>query len=297
MENLLGAGGLTSSEANHVTNIVKELVKGLNTSMPLTTTKATVGDKTYPLDNNKRLDGWVNVVEQKGRLYSLSAWLKTGIKGKENELKRLDDLTRAINMESVGALGQIEGILPLIPRPKTPSTTFEAYMNSLTTKERAEYLSNEAMAAHIGQFVHKFDDIRERLEGFEATTLKELKNEIVVEEHELLYEEEELLQGFFQLQREHRDYEKSVNYWKAQHKTWERVVLDEHQKELIEVEGKNREIQIHNANLKTEATEKMLAEVRSDKALISKLKIIIPKDLQSTLDYVQEYAKNPIQGK
>lgn len=297
MKNLLGAGGLTSSEANHVTNIVKELVKGLNTSMPLTTTKATVGDKTYPLDNNKRLDGWVNVVEQKGRLYSLSAWLKTGIKGKERELQRLDDLSRGIITESAGALRQIEGTLPLIPRPKTPLTTFEAYMNSLTTKERAEYLANEAMAAHIGQFVHKFDDIREQLEGFEATTLKELKNEIVVEEHELLYEEEELLQGFFQLQREHRDYEKSVNYWKAQHKTWERVVLDEHQKDLIEVDGKNREIQIHNANLKTEATEKLLAEVRSDKALISRLKIIIPKDLQSTLDYVQEYAKNPIQGK
>lgn len=298
MENLLGAGGLTSSEANHVTNVTKELVKDINSksaNMPLVTTKATVNGKKYPLDNNKPIKDWVGLVCRKGELYSLSAWLKTGIKGKEDELKRLDNLSKEISMESTLSQISIEGLLPIIARPRVPRTEFNDFLNTLTTKERCEYLSNEAMASHIGQFVHKFDDIREQLEGFEVTTLKELKNEIVIEEHELLYEKEELIDGFFQLQKQHRDYEKSVNYWKAQHKKWERTMLDEYQEKVVDVDGKNREIQIHNSNLKKVATEELLAEVRSDKALISQLKIIIPKDLQATLDFVQSYAKNPLQ--
>ena len=298
MKNLLGAGGLTSSEANHITNITKELVKDINSksaNMPLVTSKATVNGKTYPLDSNKAIEGWVDLIGRKGELYSLSAWLKTGIKGKEDELKRLDTLTQNINMEATMSQTNLEGLKPLVARPRVPQTTFLAYLNTLTTKERCEYLSNEAMASHIGQFVHKFDEVREQLLGFEVTTLKELKNEIIIEEHELLYEKEDLIDGFFQLQKQHRDFEKSVNYWKAQHKKWERLMLDEYAEQVIIVDGKNREIQIYNANLKTVATEKLLAEVRSDKALISQLKIIIPKDLQATLDFVQDYAKNPPQ--
>lgn len=285
MENILGKKGLTSSEANHVTNIIKELVKDIDirsSSMPISTSILTVNGTTLPIDNNKRVEDWVDLIKSKGELFSLSAWLKSGIKTKEGMLNILE----SSRYSSKG----IE-LLPYVDMPRKPSTEFGDYLDTLTTKERADYLSAESMAAHIGKFVHNFDEIRGKVDNFEKVTVREYKDTVGIIQHELLYTKDELLEGFFELQKSHREAEKVVNHYKSLAKTWEKSMLDDYAMEVTKASHKNKVIEENNSHTLRDAETKFLADVRAMKAEVSSYKIIIPNDLQRILDYVQDYAK------
>jgi hypothetical protein len=121
MNNILGAKGLTSSEANHVTNIVKELVKDLQIGLTLSTSYITEGDEKLPLDENKKNDNWVSDTQKSGKLYGLSAWLKTAIKFKERLLDRIERESFVSTIESP----------TLESFPAMPYTEFEEYLISL----------------------------------------------------------------------------------------------------------------------------------------------------------------------
>jgi len=188
MDNILSNKGLTSSEANHFTNIVKEMVKDIDiksSNMPLSTSKVIRDNEEYPLDTNVRVGNWVELLLRKGELYSLSAWLKSGIKLKE---KLLDEVEREHHDTSVLEAEFKE----LFVEPKKPDTSFEAFLTSLSTKERNEYLMNESIASHIGQFVHNFDTVRNSLDRFQPTTFQKVESgEVLTVKSELLYTKSE----------------------------------------------------------------------------------------------------------
>ena len=284
MKNILAKTGLTSSEANHVTNIVKELVKDLDaksSNMPLTTSKVIRNGEELPMDTHVRVEDWKELILKRGKLYSLSAWLKSGIKLKERELDSIEysDFDGDIPQE------------PLEKMPRTPETSFDVYLDSLSTKDRNDYLSNEAMAAHVGNFVHNFDRVRNEFDKFVPTGFQKLDDEVVTIKTEQLYTKAEVLNGFFELQKEHREAEKKVNYYKAQHKDWEKAILDAHSEVVNGVNSRNKDIKIKNNQVATSILSTFEADKRKKKKEISALRILIPKALQSTLDEVNEYAK------
>ena len=288
MDNILSNKGLTSSEANHFTNIVKEMVKDIDiksSNMPLFTSKLIRDNEEYPLDTNVRVGNWVELLLRKGELYSLSAWLKSGIKLKE---KLLDDVEREHHDTSVLEAEFKE----LIVEPKKPDTSFEAFLTSLSTKERNEYLMNESIASHIGQFVHNFDTVRNSLDRFQPTTFQKVESgEVLTVKSELLYTKAEMVEGFYTLQKKHRESEKIVNYYKSKHKEWEKSVLDSHSDTVSEIRNSNKNITLENNLLVSRQIELFNKAKREKKNEISNKKILIPNELQGIFDEVSKYAK------
>lgn len=283
MENVfLGSNGLTSSEANHVTNVVKELVKNLGAGITtFRISKATIWreGKEHNLNSAEKIDFSKNIMDM-GRLYSLSSWLKEGIKSKESLI------------ESVSVKPDLIEEPSLQPMPEAPITTFSAFLNTLTVKEVNEYFSNEATAAHIGKFIHNFDEIRKGLDNFSPTAFERIsENEVLTVKQELLYKKEELLDGFFNLQKEHREAEKVVNYYKSKHKDWEKEILDDFSKDKRKISADNQALRSKYDSEKFIAQEKAKTEERALRKEYSNLKIIIPHELQATLDEVNQHAK------
>lgn len=278
---MFSSKGLTSSEANHVTNVTKELVKDLTKSdFKLFTSTVIKSGIEYPLDENVKKETWVEDIKRTGELYSLSAWLKSAIKLKE---QMLDEVANSKYKNN--------DILELETHPTFPNTSFDEYLNTLTVKERNEYLSNEAMASHIGKFVHSFDTVREMSDNFQPTSFQHLQGEILTVKNKRLYTKEELLEGFFDLQKQHRESEKVVNLYKARHKEWVKTVSDNHTEEVKAIDFRNAEKRNALINKQEKERLEFEAEKREKMKEISNLKIEIPNDLQNILDYVNTYAK------
>lgn len=281
MQNILGTHGLTSSEANHVTNVTKELVKDLNVErLALSTSVIKKDGESLRLDENQRKDNWVANIKRVGELFALSAWLKSGIKLKEEMLNE-----------------QSRRTVEPVARPDFPSypdsidTSFPTFLNSLSVKEHNDYLSSEAIAAHIGKFIHNFDAVRKASEEFRPTIFQEIKNEVVVIQNTRLYTQEELSEGFFELQKSHREAERVVNNYKAKHKEWVKNLEDEYYVAYQKVADIHRTLTAeYNAEMQ-KATLALEADKREKKKEISNLKIVIPTALQETLDFVNQYAK------
>ena len=281
MNNLLSNKGLTSSEANHVTNITKELVKNLNLSnLNLFTATVLKSGIEHPLDENSKNVNWITDIKRSGELYSLSAWLKSAIKYKE---QWLDDLNRGQYITSNTYILEKDVV--------GTKFDFETYLDSLSVKERNEYLSSESVASHIGKFVHSFDAIREQSDKFQPTSFTQINNEVVTVKNTRLYTKDELIDGFFELQKQHRESEKVVNYYKAKHKEWVKEISDKYSDAQKEVNFKNSEI-IKEFSQKNEKERiEFEATKRQKMSEVSALKITIPNELQETLGYVNQYAK------
>lgn len=282
MTKIFDTKGLTSSEANHITNITKELVKDLNvTGMALTTSSVVRDGETLPLDENKKNPSWVQDIQKVGKLYSLSAWLKSAIKLKEAMLRDVD----------------YRQFKTTVPDPELeelkviPDTSFEKYLASLTIKERNEYLTAEAVATHVGKFVHNFDEVRSKVEDFTPTSFQRVGNETLTVKSERLYTKDELFKGFFELQKEHREAEQKVNLYKSRHKSWAKEIEDEVAAENSAIQDRNHLKKKEKFIEVTKERTQFEAQNREDKQTISTFKIVIPHDLQPVLDEVLEYAK------
>lgn len=286
MENILGKKGITSSEANHITNVTKELVKDLSiTSLPISTSVVATNEGDLPLDENTANENWVENILKTGELFALSAWLKTAIKYKE---QLLDDASN----ESFEYNGSVED--PELERtPSTPRLLFTDYLNQLNTQDRTTYLTNESVAAHIGKFVHTFDELRQKSEAFVPTSFMRLgsSGETATVKSTRLYTKDQLSDGFYKLQKEHRAAEQVVNLYKSRHKDWMQESMMEYHDKVRAIQSRNTNKQLEY-NRKVEALRLDFEDSRNEKKKeISVLKIVIPHDLQETLEYVNHFAK------
>lgn len=278
---MLGKKGITSAEASRITNFLKELVKGNDVSIEtfkVTTSSALREGEVFKLDNNEKNDSWVADLLQKARYYSLSAWLMEAVRLKEALIKQ----KRNSHFDS--------STLTLLPYPTAPvaqSTDLTVFLITLNIKELEEYYSNESVASHVGKFIHGFDAVRKNINDFKPTTFKEVSpTETITVTNEMLYTEEELLNGLEKLQATHRDAEKILNHYLAKHKLWEADKLREYQtayakytRDVSTVTASN------NATVQAASSE---FEIQKTKELteLYDLKIVIPNELQDIYDMV-----------
>ena len=114
----------------------------------------------------------------------------------------------------------------------------------------------------IPVFDYIIDVVRKEFDTFQPTSFNKIgDDEVVTVKNVLLYSKDDTIEKFFGLQKEHRESEKVVNYYKAKHKDWEKVILDDHSKVVAEINSKNKDIKVRNNQVATKA----MSEFESDK--------------------------------
>lgn len=285
---MLGLKGLTLSEASHIANFLKEMVKSIDITpndFEISTSSYRENGSIYDLDSNKKLENWNDSILLKAKYYSLSAWLNEAIKQKE-------EICKAIADECFSKNGLV-GLMEDIPQPRAKDTSFEYYkFNELSDKELAEFLIAETKAVHIGKFIHSFDVIRDKFKSFKPTTFRNISDDkVITVSNSLLYNEEDLVESVESLTTLHREAEKIVNNCIASHKRWEADVKIAYQVEINEYINERSEVETHNRTVISKETSLFDAKKIKSLEMARALKIEIPEEFKETLDLVYSKLK------
>lgn len=281
----LDTKGLTTAEANYTANIIKELCERISNEIKqLTLFKGTLNFQGKQTEYNKvyKVENLEEKCLEEGNLYALSAWLREAIKAKEALLKQVENDNFDISLLNEVNYGKATNLL-----------TEDEVKYSLPINELAEYLAYEAKAAHIGKKVHPngiFEQWFNMIKNTPKVQINEINKDYIVEFDQVV-DEKDLYQTYFTLQKEYREAEQKVNYYKAKVKN----LLNERNQEINQ---KNRALQdklsqdLEIQKSKNLALQAEINNLRGQKLKeVSELKIIIPNELQKTLDYVQTYSK------
>lgn len=253
-KNSLSEQGLSISQAQSVSNVCNQRALEIeNKISPINNYSKTIninngeGFTTYvQVEGNKMPDNIVEMLENKGKLHACQAFLMENISIKSD---MLDNKKR-------------ESFIFEQERPKEPvykKVVIDELEDStwgweqLSANENNEYLEAEAMASHLGQFIHKDGKLsilrREipsipSLEWFEVMAGE--KTPVLINKH---HTSEFLLELHEKFAKKHRYYEQRVNYFKSKVKN-----LVSEKNSLIEKENsiKISEIQQHNESIRLE---------------------------------------------
>lgn len=284
---MLGSKGITSSEASHIANFVKELVKAFDVNkdnFKVFTKSFTEDSKTLRLDSNEKIDNWGDKLLEKGKMYSLSAYLKEAIKYKEELYQQISEET----LDSKTYEDKLESFT--LELPVKPETSFSEYfIKHMTEDDRVKYLSSESICAHIGKFIHDFDDIRKQLDSMEPTSFQNISGlKVITVINTPLYEKEEILSELERLTSLHRNSEKIVNMYKANYENWKSSLLEKYETERIYYTNehvKNFDKRRSTINVfEAEFQAKKLKRLSDNRAL----KIVIPESLSEIYNSVTE---------
>lgn len=215
--------GISSSQANHVSNLIRERNKVVASEIDTTGAYREILKKdgeTFHIRNPRKVD-LLTLSQQEGELYALSAWLREAIKAREALLTYYRNCPHT-------EFGQLpswpNGAAPTMPvrvNITPPSKATDAdILATFSVKDLAEYWTLEAKAAHIGKRIHKggvVSNIREELlaRKEDTTTFVQIDGKSHPVNFTSVYNLDEVTESFDKLQSLHRDYEKKLNWYKA----------------------------------------------------------------------------------
>lgn len=210
---------LTSTSANHIANMAKEYIQGVETILGnisfLNVDMALIGGTPSAIQLGivkDDIDKIPQALEVVANAKSLIAWLREAIKAKENLVKEL---------QSLGFEKWCEENEEEYPTPPEAShvLTEQEYYSSLSIKERNRYYQLETMAAVIGKYIHP--------DGKLSVERKELKDKIqhprkvngtgrdaLIYSYTPSVEIEEVDSVFYELQKKHREVQAQLNSMK-----------------------------------------------------------------------------------
>lgn len=163
---------LTSTSANHIANLAKEYIQGVETQLnnvnffniEVALMGSVSGANTIQTGNTSEvLNSLQSLLGEVALAKSLIAWLREGIKAKENLIKDL----QGISLEDWCVENEITK--PEIPNYGHILTETEYYA-SLPIKERNRYYQLETEAAVLGKYIHP--------DGHLSNARKELKDKL-----------------------------------------------------------------------------------------------------------------------
>ena len=285
----LGSKGLSQSEANHTANVAKEIAEDIGSEISgMSLFKKTLHDTFGKSDYNfvSKVEDLETKCMEEGNIYALSAWLREGIKAKAAWLQE-------VMVASAEILGFPTTDAPVEPLLRILPTEAEM-IDTLSVAERAEYLALEAKAAHIGKKIHP----RGIIPGWKDKLANTPPVEFIqgVSNHmrvtiDRLIEPEVVNSLFYKLQKEHREVESRVNYYKAKlHNLFNEKLADVQRENSDVYEAYRSKLADYRARYEVNSRK---AEAHRAEQLkeISDLKVIIPDSLQKTLDYVQTFSR------
>lgn len=285
-----GDKGLTNTSANHVANLAKEFVRGIekelqSTSFITTSVELLSGDKQKVLSMGKPLDfieGITGKLQQLSEAKSLIAWLREAIKARTELVEEVTDL-------SIAEFCRLQDI----SYPETPQRphflTEDEYYGSLDIKERNRYYYLETVAATIGQYIHPDGPF------FAARSkMKEVENEpnkltgegvnAMLYTYQCTVPFDVVEDKYFQLQTMYREAQAELNKIKfACQSAIEDSETEANKTYQVELEKVRQQ--------KSEIQAKYNAYISEENARIGKLKIVIPDKLKGIYEIVSNLGK------
>jgi hypothetical protein len=249
----LSTKGLSMSQAQSISNLCNqralEIQRELD-SYNVCSKSIVVGRDSYSLvDAYPMPSAILELLKEKGRLHATQAFLMEAIKEKDSVMNRL--ISTSFDNSHIE-----RPEFPEIPEPIELYDVSESWgWAQLSASEHSEYLEAEAMAAHLGQFIHnrgKLDKMRREVADLPSIEWMSVKDgertPVRINKH---HTSQELLATHEQIASAHRTYEQRVNYFKAKVKN---LVSDE-----------NARIQKVNSDLwaQYDATMDRESEIRS----------------------------------
>lgn len=268
------ASGLTSSEANYVCERIKERLKPIQDLVNTIETHTSSIDGE-PLDNFEKVDDIGEKLTEIGSLYAISAYLRTAIKEKEN---RLDVLIKKLTNVQIEVEKEVEPIdYEQLNRLK--EITIEDYLKTLSLEDVVRYKEAEAKAAHIGKYIHNFDEVRANLTKKELITLKQVGEQVFKIKNVPLYDLAELQELQEQLLAQHREVESEVNFYKAQFRTFQNNAQLQYEQEL-------QKLQQERQKKVTALVVEKTAELMKIKETVAGFRIVVPNSYKSTIEHL-----------
>ena len=296
-----GESGVTSTSANYLSNIAKEIIN----------TYTVLKDLSFESKHTKALSdpgaGYAvqtgisqedfNKLEEillwKSKLSALISWFREAIKARERQLNVIEETTFDDWMEMMDITLEV-GDSPI--KPESDNWTTEGYIQEFfNVKEMNEYFFLSNICAHLGKFIHPNGVYASAKAAIEKSnnkcTLRETNSENLLTTVTTSIPVEEINKKFFELQDKQRSYQKRLNEILfnvekevTRHNDEQRAKMDvfyaQYQKWNAEYEAK-----------KSELVEQFGAwKVKELNSLRSK-KIIIPNELEDVYKFVQEYGK------
>ena len=286
--NYFGNEGLTSTSANHIANLAKELYCNIEAELANITLYRT-SLKIIGRDNEEIIKCFTSEIEsvptkiqEIAECKALIAWLREAIKEKERMTKSLRDYS----LEKWIADTNQE---PLDYPRCEKEITEEDYRNSLSVKERNRWLTVEAIASTIGKIIHKdgcLSNARKNLidKIQNPTFVNANGRDTLIYKYEAGYDLETVDELFFELQTKQREAQAELNGIK-------------HKMEIAIEEDKM---------LKNQAWQEALEEYRikegeylikykefcdKKRKEIRELKIVIPNNLRSIYEKINGLGK------
>ena len=284
---LTKAGGITSTSANTLANWAKNEAYAATielASLTFVNTRVELinGENPKTVGIGAKDTARVgSLIEKIAKLNSFSAWMREGIKAKENLLRELNDL----DVEDYAELKGNE----LPEEPDYPSTVkAEDILNEMDVKKRNNYLRLEAFAAAYGKYVHSTSDstgavARARNELAEKiarpTKVEGSGRDCVLYTYAPSASMAEVDEMFNVLQETQRSYEQQLNAIKYS-------IESEVNKRNAKAHGEyNQALATYHAEMK--ALREALHEYKiKERERIGRLKIVVPNELKETYEYL-----------
>lgn len=285
-----GGKGLTSTSANHIANLAKELVRETEASLSglrlYSTLVELIGSKEASTLSKgstlAELDAVPDKLHTIAKVNALIAWLREAIKAKERMLKELEDMDEEEYIKLMG--------IELPPMPKRGHClTEDEYYASLSVEERNRYYALEALASVLGKAVHPagaLADAREEL----YQKIRDPRNVVGDGRDALIYsfkptvKPEKVDEVYFRVQKQFREVQAQLNAIKYE---CQRAVRESEIAERTRI----KEETARRTAVREKIYADMTAYVKERSREVGNYKIVIPAALKDIYEVVNHLGK------
>ena len=292
-----GNEGMTSTTANHYANIAKEMIKRTEKKLYgvkfYQTSISAIGsaEKQLMSQGSSDISFIDDALREIAEANSFCAWVREAIKEKE-------DQQLAVSRKDLNEWLKEQGI-EIKKEPKYPDSydniTEREVINTWDINKRNKYLRLEAYASTIGNYIHpgkavkNYNDARIAMHNAinNPITKEGSGRDTILYYVETTVEPDVVDTQFLKMQDMHRNYEKELNAMKAELmetvNNTNQQRCDEYQ---VKIDAYYAEERAYNAWQK-EMRNKLNKWKVSETERLSKLKIVVPKDLSGIFQKVK----------
>lgn len=269
-------GTLSTLEANELCNRIAMYIKPIDDELEsIQSHTVVINDKKN--DNNSRVENIAEMIKNKCELKSVLKYLYKAL-AEYNKIaeKNHNDMVSCLR----DAKKEYEDDAEEISEELKPIESFEDYISTLKLEDVIKFKEAEAHAAHLGKFIHNFDRVRESLISKKLIDFKAIGDTVVKFNNKPLYTTDELQGIQDNLIARHRDYENTVNYYKAMFNKYTNEANLKYEKEVARL---NEKAVAEIGKLKDEKQQ----NIENEREEIRQLKIVVPAEYKKIIDTLE----------